>query len=303
MLSSEQIQELKNILNTIAEPSGEMLQVLDSNSRWHPWHLISHVQIRAKAFLQQLENEEFKSNNKNEVIGIFSEDSYPLEAISYCLIALQQGFFVRLNLKQQSPLTEKIIKQWESLNGAIDLQPDLRGCKRIISTTPALSRLASHNVFSIKEERAIAILDGTETEEDFGLLCTDVFINCGRSLYNAGLLCVPKGYDFVPFLRKAEDYRDLKLVNIYANHYEYQRFTLLMNQKAHLDNGVLVLRAFENTISPTGVLYFIEKEKEITFPEYSFLLSARAKVFGSKPFGNIMSMGWRNDPQLLSFLQ
>jgi hypothetical protein len=303
MLSPGQINELTTILNSIAQPSDEVSQLLDTNSRWQPWHLVSHVQLRAKAFLQQLKSENFDGIPKNETVGIFSDDSYPFEAFSYCLMALKQGFSVALTLKQKSPLTEYLIQQWKSLHGAVRLQPNLHGCSRIISTTPALSALASRNIFTVKTERAIAVLDGSESEADFERLCTDVFINCGRSPYNAGLLCVPEGYDFIPFLKKAEDYHDLKLVNIYANHYEYQRFTLLMNQKKHLDNGVLVLRAFESTIPPAGVLHYMENGNPKTFPECSFLLSAGAKIPDSKPFGNIQSTGWWNDPRLLYFLQ
>ena len=151
--------------------------------------------------------------------------------------------------------------------------------------------------------RAIAQLTGNETDEELMLLCSDIFTYFGRYELNVGLLLVPNDYNFVPLLRQAEAFNYLRQINIYANHYEYQQFTLLLNLKQHLDNGVILLRSDNQTVPKIGVLHHTPISSLDSLPPHSQVYSNKGLLPHTQAFGSLATTAcWRN-PQLLAFLK
>ncbi len=125
-----------------------------------------------------------------------------------------------------------------------------------------------------KNRNGVAILDGTETEEEIGKLGEDIFSYYGLGCRNISKFFVPVGYDFVPFFKGIEKFKDVINHHKYANNYNYNRTIFLMDGKVFTDNGFVMVTKSEAIPSPIAVLHFeeyadlsqlkeqLEKEKE-----------------------------------------
>tara|TARA_B110000879_G_scaffold42684_1_gene60258 strand:- start:553 stop:1551 length:999 start_codon:yes stop_codon:yes gene_type:complete len=91
-----------------------------------------------------------------------------------------------------------------------------------------------------KNRKSLAILDGTETDEQLKDLADDVFQYFGLGCRNVSLLFLPKSLDITRVLDNFMQYADLSNHNKFANNYTYHKALLLMNTEQHLDTGFLL---------------------------------------------------------------
>ncbi|MGP8215263.1 MAG: acyl-CoA reductase [Bacteroidia bacterium] len=109
-----------------------------------------------------------------------------------------------------------------------------------------------------KNRNGIAILDGTETNEELSKLGNDIFNYFGLGCRNISKLYVPEGYDFSNFFRAIEKFKDIINHHKYANNYAYNRTIYLMDGKVFTDNGFLAVIEDKQISSPIAVLHFKE---------------------------------------------
>jgi hypothetical protein len=107
-----------------------------------------------------------------------------------------------------------------------------------------------------KNRTSVAILDGTENENDLAQLGTDVFGYFGLGCRNVSKLFVPSGYDFGPLFRSWELFKEIEHHNKYHNNYDYQKSIFLVSAIPHLDNGFVLLQENERLVSPIAVVYY-----------------------------------------------
>jgi hypothetical protein len=108
-----------------------------------------------------------------------------------------------------------------------------------------------------KNRNSIAILDGTETEEDLLALGADVFAYFGLGCRSVAKLYVPKAYNFSPFLGLMDiHYKELMNHNKYNNNYDYNRSIYLLNNVPHLANDCLMLLEHESLLSRISSVHF-----------------------------------------------
>lgn len=104
---------------------------------------------------------------------------------------------------------------------------------------------------------SVAILDGSETEEELEGLARDCFLFFGLGCRNVTLLLVPKDYDPRRFIEKV----DAVLGNVLRNHPNYMnafrhaRACYLMDGKEVFPD-LFVLRESDDLIPPMGELHF-----------------------------------------------
>lgn len=304
------LNSLKSLLQLLAQNHESVRPLVARNEQYNHWHIPSHVVLRANAFLTQIETTQLQfSPPTGSIIGVYANEQIPLEALATCLLCFQTGHPVQLRFQTEQPLATWFFNQWLSLSPQLAQyltvqQASLTHCHQIIvPAASTLHQLPGREVFQMPQTRAIAQLIGNETNDELFALCNDVFTYFGRSELNVGLLLVPDNYNFEPFLRQADKFIDLRQVNIYANHYEYQRFTLLLNLKEHLDNEVILLRADSELVPKTGVLHHAKTSDFTSLPAHSQLYSANAQVPHSLPFGTLSQTAWWANPQLLTFLK
>jgi len=125
-----------------------------------------------------------------------------------------------------------------------------------------------------KKRTSVAIIDGSENEEDLIGLGRDVFDYFGMGVRNVSKVFVPENYDFSRFLKLTKPFSDLKNHNNYKNNYDYHLSIELLNQSRIIYNDYLIVKPENEKLNtPVGLLYY---------EEYEDLDSVREKVAGLK---------------------
>ena len=106
------------------------------------------------------------------------------------------------------------------------------------------------------------MLTGAETPADFLELGKDIFTYFGLGCRSVSKIYVPKDYDFVPFLRTLDQYKDLHQHNKYRNNYDYNRSIYYINNVPHLLNDCLMVLENESLLSRISSLHYEEYDDE-----------------------------------------
>lgn len=110
-----------------------------------------------------------------------------------------------------------------------------------------------------KNRNSVAVLDGTETNEELSNLGEDIFRYFGLGCRNVTKLYVPKDYKFDPLYEAIFHWSTRLMQNRkYMNNYEYNRTIYMLNNEKMLDNNFMVVKQDTGTASPPGVLFFQE---------------------------------------------
>lgn len=146
-----------------------------------------------------------------------------------------------------------------------------------------------------KNRNSLAVLDGTETDEQLQALGDDIFSYFGLGCRNVSKLMVPAGYSFDRFFQCIESFGDqLMQHNKYMNNYDYHRALYLLNSEPFLTNNFLSLRQSEVLSTPVSVLHFeyyndlkdVREKIDATASEIQCVVGA-----GYLPFGTSQQPG------------
>lgn len=107
-----------------------------------------------------------------------------------------------------------------------------------------------------KNRTSVALLTGTETDEQLSLLADDVMLYFGLGCRNVTKLYVPHNYDFVPLLNALRKYKWMFDHHKYRSNYDYQLAIYLMNNVYYMTNDCIVLVENEQLFSPIGTLHY-----------------------------------------------
>ncbi|MCZ4409772.1 acyl-CoA reductase [Cryomorphaceae bacterium 1068] len=139
-----------------------------------------------------------------------------------------------------------------------------------------------------KNRNSVAVISGTETDEELKLLGEDIFSYFGLGCRNVAKLYVKDNFDLDRFFGSIIDYNPIVNHNKYANNYDYYKALWLMNQEDLLDNGFLLLRKSESISSPVGTLFYERYSKEDNLLDKLSAQSEEIQCIVSKndvPFG------------------
>lgn len=107
-----------------------------------------------------------------------------------------------------------------------------------------------------KNRSSIAVIDGSETEEELKELGKDIFDYFGLGCRNVSQIWIPENYNLNRFFEAIYDYNDIINHNKYANNYDYNKAVKLLNKENLLDNGFLLLKEDASLNSPLAVLHY-----------------------------------------------
>jgi hypothetical protein len=107
-----------------------------------------------------------------------------------------------------------------------------------------------------KNRNSVAVLDGTETEEELTALGEDIFRYFGLGCRNVSKLFVPKDYNFEMFFKAIYAYKDVVFYEKYANNYDYNKAVFLMSNFKLLDNEFLTLKEDSSYSSPISSVFY-----------------------------------------------
>jgi hypothetical protein len=107
-----------------------------------------------------------------------------------------------------------------------------------------------------KNRNAIAILEGSETDDEIFALGKDIFAYYGLGCRSVSKLYVPKGYDLTNIMRVLDKYQAVMDQNKYKNNYDYNRSVYLLNGIPHLANDCFMLLEQESLLSRIAALHY-----------------------------------------------
>lgn len=115
-----------------------------------------------------------------------------------------------------------------------------------------------------KNRNSVAVLSGTESDEELQALGTDIFSYFGMGCRNVSKVYMHESTDLDRFFNALYPYRDIVNHHKYANNYDYYKALWLMNGEDLLDNNFVLLRRTDAIAAPVGVVYFERFEDEAT---------------------------------------
>lgn len=119
-----------------------------------------------------------------------------------------------------------------------------------------------------KNRTSIAVLNGSETKQDFEQLGHDLFDYFGLGCRNVSHLLVPKGYDFKLFFEGIVGHGEIINHFKYGNNYDYNKTIYLMNLHEMMDNNFVLLFRSEDLFSPLAMIYFHEYDSDFERDKY-----------------------------------
>jgi len=208
----------------------------------------------------------FKNTNKS--IAVIMAGNIPLVGFHDFLSVLISGHSVVVkqssNDKHFLPLVAKYLEHVEpSFKGTISFTEEkLTNFDATIATgSNNTSRYFEYyfgkypNIIR-KNRNSVAVITGTETEDELKGLGEDVFRYFGLGCRSVSKLFVPKGYDFDQLFNAIFEYSDIINYKKYQNNYDYNKAVYLMSEFQLLENGFLMLKEDSSYSSPIASLFY-----------------------------------------------
>ena len=211
---------------------------------------------------------------QEKTVGLVLAGNIPMVGFHDMLCVLAAGHRV---LAKPSSKDDRLIRKVAEVIGAIDpgmgrritwTDDRVSGIDAIIATgSDNSARYFEYYFREIphiirKNRNGVAVLSGTETEEELAKVGEDIFTYFGLGCRNVTKLYVPDTFDLKVLLGVLDRFHHLGQHHKYANNVDYYRSIYLMTRQDFLDNGVLLLKEDGTIASPVGVVFY-ERYSEI----------------------------------------
>ena len=208
----------------------------------------------------------FATTPKN--VGIIMAGNLPLVGFHDLLSVVISGnnALIKTSSKDDK-LMKFVIKFLQSnnpeFNSIIQLIERLQGFDAVIATGSNNTARYFEQYFGkvpniIRKNRtSVAVINGTETEEDLQNLGKDIFIYFGLGCRNVTKIYIKEVVQLHKVYEAIFPWGD-RIINHpkYANNYDYNRAIYLLGKDEFLDNNFLLLKKDENLHSPIAVVNF-----------------------------------------------
>ena len=151
-----------------------------------------------------------------------------------------------------------------------------------------------------KSRSSVAVLTGTETEEDLQLLADDLFLYFGLGCRSITKIYLPKGFKIDRVFESFMKYSSFMNHNKYMNNYEYYRAIYLLDQDKFLENGFAILKEEKRFSTPVGVIHysFYNKIEDVKKELEEAKDQLQCVVAGPDVIENAVSFGDTQKPSL-----
>lgn len=241
----------------------EWQQFKEQANRKNPWFVPEFIEMAAEnisiAFLQKDKLENWVTNYNVPVenvspvtVGIVMAGNIPMVGFHDLLCIFITGHIVKIKLSSKDDVLIKhlvsVLIEWEpQVNNLITIADNLKGCDAYIATGSNNSGRYFDYYFGkyphiIRRNcTSVAILDGTETNDELEKLADDIQTYFGLGCRNVTKLYVPQEYDFSPLLKALNKYEHYEDFHKYKHNYDYQLALLMMGNKFYMTNGTILL--------------------------------------------------------------
>ncbi len=218
-------------------------------------------------YSQFTNNGELVEPQNSKLIGITMAGNLPLVGFHdlLCVVMTNHKALIKQSSKDNIllPFLLEILFEIEpEFKKQVAFSDMLKGCDAYIATGSNNSTRYFEYYFGkyphiIRKNRtSIAVLDGTESDEDLLNLGKDVFTYFGMGCRNVGKILITPNVDLQQLLKAFEHFNYLAIHDKYKNNFDYQLTLLLMNQTPCLANDCVILTENKNLHSPLSVLFY-----------------------------------------------
>lgn len=275
MTIDERIKAFASLGSSLRNMSDSDLQTLAERARNNnPWFTPVAVRKSILGIYEMLTEEALRSwtarynfTLESKRIGLVLAGNIPMVGFHdlLCVLIAGHSVLVKLSSKDQvliDDLIGKLVAIEPRFKDRIETAEQLKSFDAIIATgSDNTSRyfeyyFARYPHIIRRNRTSVAILDGTESDEELRALAEDVFTYFGLGCRNVSKLFVPQGFSFDRLFENWESFADIIHHHKYCNNYDYQKSILLVNGDPFLDNGFVMLQESVRTVSPISVVYF-----------------------------------------------
>lgn len=205
--------------------------------------------------------------NHTVMVGIVFAGNIPYVGLHDLICSFLFGYKTSIKLSSKDTvltkkLMEFLLNVYPEIDNVITIKEMLKGCSAYLATGSNNSARYFEYYFGKypniirKNKTSVAILDGTETEQELGLLADDIQLYFGLGCRNVTQLLVPKGYDFVPLLNALKKYSCHIEHNSYKNNFDYQLTIAMLNHRYYMTNGSIILIENPEPFSPISLVHY-----------------------------------------------
>lgn len=286
------IKERINLLAGLGEyfvMNDETLRAIKQKAHMeNPWFSIKFIDLALKNitenFLQKnlleawIAPYEIKDDRQPKKVGIVMAGNIPLVGFHDLLCVFISGHkaIIKPSSKDETlikHIAQRLIEWNEEAKNYIIFAENLKNCDAFIATGSNNSSRYFEYYFSkypniIRRNRtSVAVLTGSETEEDLNLLADDIQLYYGMGCRNVTKIFVPEGYDFIALLDALRRYNHFADFHKYRNNYDYQLALLIMNRKFYMTNDSIVLTENESIFAPVSQLNYSYYNESVDLAE------------------------------------
>ena len=201
-------------------------------------------------------------------IGLITAGNIPFVGFHDLLCVLLSGHSVRIKISSDDAgLTEAVVSVIRHI--APDLGTRIAIADRKLGEVDAVIATGSNNTarhfehyfghlprIIRKNRTSVALLDGTESDEELLALGEDLFRYFGLGCRNVSKLYVPRDFDLDRIFKSIYSWKEIGNHHKWANNYEYHKAIWLMDRVPLIENGFVLFREDSSLHSPLGSIYY-----------------------------------------------
>ncbi|MBX2907783.1 MAG: acyl-CoA reductase [Taibaiella sp.] len=275
MSLSARIELLDSLGRYMRSDDDQWQQVKLHAAQANPWFSTDHVEAAAHGIATQfldgalLEKwvSGYEQSGSQRTVGIVMAGNIPMVGFHDLLCGFISGHNLSLKLSSKDEVlmkhvVAKMISLGPSLEGTISIADRLTGADAYIATGSNNTARYFEQYFGkyphiIRKNRtSVAVLDGSETDEELKALGSDIYLYYGLGCRNVTQICVPRGYDFERLLNALKAYNSYADFSKYKNNYDYHLAIYLLNKVPYMSNESLLLVENELPFSAVSVLHY-----------------------------------------------
>ena len=209
----------------------------------------------------------YRLSDRAKTVGIVMAGNIPLVGFHDFLCGFVSGHNLLLKLSSKDDVLLKHLLdklgEWEpGVLEQVTIADRLNGCDAYIATGSNNTARYFEQYFGkyphiIRRNRtSVAVVDGSETDHELGLLADDIYLYYGLGCRNVTQLCVPRDFDFARLLRIFNRHNNYADLNKYKNNYDYHLAIYLLNRIPYMSNESLLMVENEMPFSAVSVLHY-----------------------------------------------
>lgn len=274
----QSLVQLGSLLNKHAKSRGELDSELELAINraiiYNGWFTSQNVRKALTAIVEMLSEDQLKAWSSayelegGKRVAIIMAGNIPLVGFHDLLCVLISGHIAIVKMSsddnQLLPVIVETLKKIEpSFTDRIHFTKDkMENFDAVIATGSSNSARYFEHYFSkypniIRKSRSsVAILDGSESEEELEGLANDVFQYFGLGCRSISKVFLPEGYDLNLLFNVFYTHKEVIDNKKYANNYDYNKAVYMMGQHDITENGFLIMKQETALKSPVSVLHY-----------------------------------------------